>query len=114
MKRHFITLLAIGTLLLTGCVSTSDAETQNTQVVQATEESSQSSTEAPEAEEAEATMEEEGDGDNLASSEQQPSEAIGSTNEVLETSASSLNTLIESLKVAAETPNGYDRGLFKH
>jgi DNA uptake protein ComE-like DNA-binding protein len=114
MKRHFLTLLAVGTLLLTGCVSTSDAGTQNTQAAQATEERSQSSTEAPEAEEAEATMEEESVGDNLASSEQQPSEAIGSTNEVLETSASSLSTLIESLKVAAETPNGYDRGLFKH
>jgi hypothetical protein len=59
-------------------------------------------------------MEEESDRDNSARTGQQPSESIGSTKEVLETSASSLKTFIEPLKAAEETPNEYDGGLFKH
>ena len=116
MRRHLLAVVAIGVLLLAGCVSTSDSEPQASQEVQ----TSQSPQESPqsdvgsETEEAVEAPGETSDGSTSAGTEQQPSEAIGSTTENVETSASSLSTLIESLEVAEETPNGYDRDLFKH
>ena len=116
MRRHLLAVVAIGVLLLAGCVSTSDSEPQASQEVQ----TSQSPQESPQSDVGSETQEaveapgETSDGSTSAGTEQQPSEAIGSTRENVETSASSLSTLIESLEVAEETPNGYDRGLFKH
>ena len=114
MNRHLLTFLAIGTLLLTGCVSTGDSTPQISQAAEATEESPPLAAETPEAEVTEEAVESEAEGTESTSAEQQPSEAVGATKEALETSASSLTILIESLKVAEETPNGYDRKLFKH
>ena len=116
MRRHLLAAVAIGVLLLAGCVSTSEPETQASQedqTSQSPQESPQSAS-GSEPEDAVEALEETSDGDTTAGIAQQPSEAIGSISENVETSASSLSTLIESLKVAEETPNGYDRGLFKH
>jgi len=116
MKRHLLATVAIGVLLLAGCVSTGDSEpqaSQEAQTSQSPQESSQS-TPASEAEEIVEELGETSDGDTTAGTVQEPSEAIGSTKENVETSASSLSTLIESLEVAGETPSGYDRDLFKH
>jgi len=116
MRRHLLAAVAIGVLLLAGCVSTSDSDPQASQEVQTSQSPQESPQSAPgyETEEAPEVLGEAGDGDTTAGTVQQPSEAIGSTRENVETSASSLSTLIESLEVAEETPNGYDRGLFKH
>ena len=116
MRRHLLAVVAIGVLLLAGCVSTSDSEPQASQEVQ-TSQSPQESPQSDVGSETQEAVEEPGetsDGDTSAGSEKQPSEAIGSTRENVETSASSLSTLIESLEVAEETPSGYDRDFFKH
>jgi DNA uptake protein ComE-like DNA-binding protein/outer membrane murein-binding lipoprotein Lpp len=116
MRRHLLAVVAIGVLLLAGCVSIDDSGSQASQDVQASQSPQESAQSAPgsETEEAVEELGETSDGDTSAGSEQQPSEAIGSISENVETSASSLSTLIESLQVAEETPNGYDRDLFKH
>ena len=108
MRRRLLAVVAIGVLLIAGCVSIDDSEPRASQDVQTSQSPQESPEEAPSAETEDAVeaLEETSDGDTPAGTVQQPSEAIGSTTENVETSASSLSTLIESLEVAEETPNG--------
>ncbi|MBT6400137.1 MAG: DUF1524 domain-containing protein [Verrucomicrobia bacterium] len=115
MKNTFLAISTLGALLLAGCVSTNTAVPSGSpEPLEASSTPQETSQQAGESEDISVAKDENGVEASSSGEAPPPSVQTGSTERALDTSASNLGLLIESLVVTAENPDGYNRDLFRH
>jgi DNA uptake protein ComE-like DNA-binding protein len=115
MKKVMTAVVAISALLLGACASSGDnAPSGTTQSEQSPQQIDSNTNVSTDPEQSAASEADEASSPGLQDEADVNSFGVAPSNQNTATSASTLEDLIDSLPVAVETPNGYDRDLFKH